>query len=339
VGCPFDNKGSYGNLARVIPGMEMVIMRQTRTPYLIVALIGLAACDNHSPTLPTINAAATGSEVTVSAAVPDSATQDTTLDVTISGSGFASGADAQWGQGGVPSPSVRTNSTRFVSSRKLIANITIAADAATGLYDVIVTNLSGKKGIGTELFAVKRKPTDSPLTLTLRDAATDGIVSDAQVRAGDPTYIDGIDDVRANITGVGGYLFLDVRVPATRQLCLDFHGQAGAPYSIVCDNGYATTNTGDPELLGMGVGTTATTRFGVVWVKDGYNWSLKFGKDCGVNILPDRRASVTRVDGATWVIESPSTRAFLCRSSVSGKPVAPLVGEFFMPMQVVLRLK
>lgn len=313
-------------------------MRQTRTSYLIVALIGLAACDNHSPTLPTINAAATGGEVTVSAAVPDSATQDTTLDVTISGSGFANGADAQWGQGGVPSPSVRTNSTRFVSSRKLIANITIAADAATGLYDVMVTNVGGKKGIGTELFAVKQKATDTPLTVTFRDAATDGILSDAQVRSGDPTYIDGVESVGASITAVGGFLSLDVRTQTPRKLCLDFHGQPGAPYSTVCDDGYATTSMGDPQLLAMEVGTTATTRFGVVWVKDGYNWSLKFGKDCADNILPDRRASVTRVDGATWQIESPPTRAFLCGSGVKGH-VAPFVGEFFMPVQVILRLK
>jgi probable HAF family extracellular repeat protein len=49
---------------------------------------------------------------------------------------------------------VRTNSTRFVSSTALVANITISLDAVASRYDIAVTNASGKKGIGTELFTV-----------------------------------------------------------------------------------------------------------------------------------------------------------------------------------------
>src|SRR4051812_12147731 len=79
-------------------------------------------------------------DMTVSAATPDSATQDTTLDVTISGSGFVAGTAAAWSLVGVQdSLQVRTNSTRFVSSRQLVANITISRSATIAKWDVVVT--------------------------------------------------------------------------------------------------------------------------------------------------------------------------------------------------------
>ncbi|HEY4954286.1 MAG TPA: hypothetical protein VII02_05325, partial [Gemmatimonadaceae bacterium] len=58
------------------------------------------------------------------------------------------------------------NSTRFVKSTQVVANLTIAATADTGLYDVAVSNLSGTKGIGTELFAVKVKGSQIALSPT-----------------------------------------------------------------------------------------------------------------------------------------------------------------------------
>ncbi|HEY0527390.1 MAG TPA: Ig-like domain-containing protein [Gemmatimonadaceae bacterium] len=91
----------------------------------------------------------------VTAALPSSAPADTTLDVAITGSGFATGATATMQLNGAADPRVKTNSTRFVSSTQLSANVTIARDAIQTLYDVAVTLASGKKGIGTELFTVK----------------------------------------------------------------------------------------------------------------------------------------------------------------------------------------
>lgn len=124
----------------------------------LLAIAGLfAACSNSGPTVPHLSGGVSGGEVTVTATDPDSATQDTTLDVVIAGSSFATGSQAQWAIAGVPASKVHTNSTRFVNSRRLVANITIAADADPVLYDVLVTTPGGKKGIGTELFAVKQK--------------------------------------------------------------------------------------------------------------------------------------------------------------------------------------
>jgi probable HAF family extracellular repeat protein len=101
-----------------------------------------------------------GNGPTVKAAIPDSATVDTTLNVRVLGSGFDQGSRANWAFKGVPSAKVVTNSTQFVSSTELVANITIARDATVGSYDVIVTTSSGKGGIGTELFAVTMKTID-----------------------------------------------------------------------------------------------------------------------------------------------------------------------------------
>ncbi len=124
---------------------------------LLLTLIVCAGCSDQSLTTPSISASASGGDPTVTATVPDSATQDATLDVTVNGSNFDAGSVAEWAIDGVASVKVHTNSTRFVNSRRLIANITIAVDADPVLYDVIVTAATGKKGIGTELFAVKQK--------------------------------------------------------------------------------------------------------------------------------------------------------------------------------------
>jgi hypothetical protein len=122
-------------------------------------VFGLVACSGPEPTLPTVAASSGGGSgtVTVTAANPDSAAQDTTLDVHVLGGGFDRGSNAQWAQSGVISPNVKTNSTQFVSSGELVANITIAMSATTGSYDIVVTTSKGKKGIGSELFTIKKR--------------------------------------------------------------------------------------------------------------------------------------------------------------------------------------
>lgn len=204
-------------------------MRQARESYLVVALVGLAACVDHSPLPPAITASGASSEVTVTAAVPDSATQDTTLDVILTGSNFDAGSSAQWAIDGVPSIKVRTNATHFVSSKRLVANITIAADADTGRYDVIVTASTGKKGIGTELFTVKvnNRPVTYPARVSIPDASTNALQSDA--KASIPTaptgsYDDNVCGVQAVING-GGNSYLAFR-PYNR-LASSVKGPAG----------------------------------------------------------------------------------------------------------------
>jgi probable HAF family extracellular repeat protein len=99
-------------------------------------------------------ASVASSNPTVTSTNPTDGKQGMTLDVQVSGSGFDNGSKVDFLLNGQATPKVRTNSTRFVASTQLVANITIAIDAITDLYDVAVTTSRGRKGIGTELFTV-----------------------------------------------------------------------------------------------------------------------------------------------------------------------------------------
>lgn len=120
--------------------------------------------------------------VTVTSTSPDSAMQDTTLDVVINGSGFVSGSVANWALSGVQDAAqVRTNNTRYVNSRQLVANITISRTAKVGKWDVQVT-AGTKGGIGTEAFAIQPRNATSlwqlPLNSTGLGLRSDGLYSD-----------------------------------------------------------------------------------------------------------------------------------------------------------------
>lgn len=270
-----------------------------------------------------------GAEVvpTVAAVDPDSASQDTTLDVLVYGKDFDDGSRAEWLISGTPNPSprIQTNSTTYVNSMRLIANITIAADAEPTTYDVQVTSSKGRKGIGIEKFAVKEKLTSIPVDATLRDAAGDGVRSD-----GAGLYAAAIDAL--------GNLFLDARVSTERQICFDFGGQPNAPSADpFCDAGWISTFdvSENGGLQQMGVGGTLSVRLGVSWVKDRYNWALAFGRDClSGDVLTSDLDVVTKSAPGTWVIEGSS--ATLCRAPTKGKPSSEKVGSFVLPHRLTL---
>jgi hypothetical protein len=118
----------------------------------------LAACSDDTPSriaapvAPSL-AKAGGTGPSVQSTSPDYSHRDTTLDVHVFGSGFAAGAKAAWSLGG-DTTRVRVNRTTYVSSGEVIANVTVPAGAPLATYDVAVTLLSGKKGVGSELFEV-----------------------------------------------------------------------------------------------------------------------------------------------------------------------------------------
>jgi uncharacterized membrane protein len=106
-----------------------------------------------SPTAPAAARAPVGPAVTSTS--PSFGKRGTTVDVRVLGSGFTVGAQATWLLRGVADPArVRTNSTTYVSSTELVANITIASDADLALWDVQVALAGGKNGVGTESFEV-----------------------------------------------------------------------------------------------------------------------------------------------------------------------------------------
>jgi hypothetical protein len=135
----------------------------------ILAVLTLVGCHDETATGPAVvgaQLAKPGSGIPkVSGTNPTGAPQDTTLDVEVSGSGFEDGSTVQLTLDRVPTDKVRTNSTRYQNSKTLIANITIASDAEVDLYDVEVTTLRGKKGVGTEMFEVFQSNRSSPTAL------------------------------------------------------------------------------------------------------------------------------------------------------------------------------
>jgi probable HAF family extracellular repeat protein len=93
----------------------------------------------------------------ITATDPDTGFRNTTVDVQVLGSGFDQGSKATWaldGDTAFATTKIKTNSSRYVNPKKLIANITIGSDSPFDLYDVVVVTSSGKKGIGLEMFAV-----------------------------------------------------------------------------------------------------------------------------------------------------------------------------------------
>ena len=98
-------------------------------------------------------------QVQVNAADPPSSEQGTiNLNVKVTGKGFKNGAKAKWFVTGTTDPGgVTVNSTAFVSSTELTANITVSDTAVIANFDIQVLNSDGRGGKGTELFAVTAK--------------------------------------------------------------------------------------------------------------------------------------------------------------------------------------
>jgi hypothetical protein len=120
-----------------------------------------AACSTDAPTRPGApglqaarSSAGGGSGPQVNAADPDNGARGATLDVRVLGANFASGSKVSFLLNGGTTSHVKTNSTRFINSGELVANITISEEAALDQYDVQVTASGKKPGVGVDLFEV-----------------------------------------------------------------------------------------------------------------------------------------------------------------------------------------
>jgi hypothetical protein len=157
----------------------------TRSVVATVLLAVLVACSADPLSEPQTRStgpaplAAKGSTgVSVTSASPPFGDRGTTVDVHVFGSGFASGAKATWLLHGVADDHVHTNSTTVISSSELVANVTIAGDAALDFWDVQVSLSSGKNGVGSDCFEVT---TAEVLGTTGGDANVAGISEQLQV--------------------------------------------------------------------------------------------------------------------------------------------------------------
>jgi len=123
---------------------------------------------------------------TVISADPDSAPRKFTLDVRVLGSGYDRGSRAIWALNSdtaFSTTKIRTNSTRYVSSNEVVANITISSDALEARYDVVVVTSSGKKHTGVGMFAVRNTRYSLTFQGGLRTGST---ISAAVAKTGDP---------------------------------------------------------------------------------------------------------------------------------------------------------
>jgi hypothetical protein len=142
----------------------------------IAALLSLSCRDADvaapAATAPYSAAKAASGAPTVSSTDPSYGRQGTiALDVRILGNAFDPSARASWQKNGQAYPKIVVNSTRYVSATELVANISIASDAAIDSYDVVVALAGGKPGIGTEMFTVTLAVSiDEPIGRAVNDA-------------------------------------------------------------------------------------------------------------------------------------------------------------------------
>ena len=179
-----------------------------------VALLLATACSDapmSSPIAPLAAKAPPSGDIAVASVDPTGAPQDTTLDIKVSGTNFDRTSSVSLAIDGVPSGKVKTNSTRYVNSGQLVANITIGSDADVALYDVMVLSVGRKPGIGTEIFAVRQtgQVINPTATFTYYDVAAGvgagRIIGDSRTASGSVStlgasvYNDGQCNVTAQI--------------------------------------------------------------------------------------------------------------------------------------------
>lgn len=148
-------------------------------------------------------------QIQVTAADPNTAAQATVnLNVLVKGKGFKKGAVAKWQVTGTEDPGgVTVNSTTFVNSTELVANIDIAETAVISLYDIQVRNSDGRIGKGTEMFRVTEKGTGKPLAcpaLTPMLTSAASCTTAGQAGCLDETF-GGTGVVLTDTTGGGAY--------------------------------------------------------------------------------------------------------------------------------------
>jgi len=268
--------------------------------------------------------AASSGGPTVTSTTPASAKQDTTLDVTVNGNGFKSGARATWSLAG-DTTQVVVQSTKFVNQKQLTARITVPAGATLGSYDVVVANSDGKKGVGAELFTVLQGDPRMTWAFPLDDAAL-SIRSDRQFSDGTYSiYADGVCSVVSSLflTGTGDNVF---------QMTYPKANTCGRTWTMVYPDGFTETLAyqGGVQILegpsfNIPVGTTARRhmRFGIGAGNNGNplaarcSQGLVFGEGGGNPAVGSDSVTVTRVDAATWDVASqpaPNDHAYCVNS-------------------------
>ena len=300
-------------------------VRHVRLWVAVTALAAVACSDGAmSPeNAPVLAKGGGGGGPSVNAADPNSAPQDTTLEVRVIGSGFDEGSTVTFLLAGESTPKIVTNASTFVSSDTLIANITVAADADTALYDIEVTTSRGKKGQGSELFAVRAKQNDGPAySVEVTELGTlDGVdrMWPEAIRTGPAgTHIVGSSTAGLwHLTLGGGPALLACEGPDTR----------------VCDGSANGAGSVDVSATGLVVGARRRD-------SDGLSLAVYWASPTALNVdLPVPFQHIVgaaqgvngagQAVGSARLIESPYFRALLWTIEPGGLTVRDLHDETF----------
>lgn len=307
-------------------------------------------------TLPTSHAQG---QVQVTAADPASGEQGTSsLNVRVTGKGFKNGAKAKWFvTGSSDTGGVTVNSTTFVSSTELNANITVADSATIANFDIQVTNSDGRGGKGTELFAVtsaggSNRSGELNLSVTIEPlAGTCNICPDS---ASTPVYSNGVDSASA-VFGVNGHFVFFSGARAVRFLYSTSLGDSLTTKTLPSSEQPTavrarTFNTTDPytNLQDMLIGQQQC--LGLGWFIGEYTNSVRsVGFRYGRGNLSDTSfVLVTRNDENTWTMEAgpqsicsstffdDSVGRIRASVTVKGKTTDYDYGRYVMPFKLSL---
>ncbi|MCD6506085.1 IPT/TIG domain-containing protein [Candidatus Poribacteria bacterium] len=162
-----------------------------------------------------------GSELTVSSISPSSASPGTTLDVTITGTGFQSNSSASFGS------DITVNSISYISSTQIKVNITISPSASQGSRDVSVSNPGGATATLQDGFTVT-----GSATLAIQDSNGNSTI---YASVGDRIDLRLYLQSSQNINGVAAYLTYDTSVLEVADVITPFN-QGGFLGGTVLDN-------------------------------------------------------------------------------------------------------
>jgi hypothetical protein len=306
------------------------LVRQVPPLALVLSALNSCAPDASDPVAIRLQAAKpTSGGPTVTATEPNAAPQNSTLQVRVFGSGFDNGSAVSFAIAGVTSSKVVATTTSFVSSTELLANVSVAADADTVSYDVVVLTSSGKKGIGSELFLVSGDPPTTwfvPLTNSGLAVTADG------------KYLNGeYSEYEDRVCGVYSKIFAsdaasesgDAIVQTDRKQSADrkcpsyprkitFHYPDGATETTVWRANVQYLQTSAP---GIPIGTTVKRALNVNSSGSASRCAvLKFRPiDNTGAVIGGDSVLVTRVNSFTWEVQTqaaPNNRAYCANLGV-----------------------
>jgi len=318
---------------KTLMSLRAMFLRASTLLVCSVAVL-MVACETRDTTQPSAivpgspSFGRTAASLSLTSVNPDSGALSTTLDVKVNGNGFTDGMVAVWQQTGVADPSqIKTNSTKYISAKQLVANITISGTATSGQWDVAIYS-GGKTGIGSELGVLKNgfKVTDPTATwiYPLNDAGL-------AVRS-DHLYSDGVSSIYANgVCNLSTNIFATATKSNSGDAVLNTgaNGKCVRHFTFVYPDGYSETLPSFNNLrmientsYSIPIGTTVVRQLhmgedaisniasrcgGLVWGYGVQN-NIAAGSD---SVL------VTRIDAQTWHVVSrpaPNNLAW-CKST------------------------